>query len=150
MTERKRNPATVKSWNDSYYQQNAEKLKLRQREYRAANPEAVRAAQRRQRANMTPEQKAALKAQKRINGYMRKYGLTMSKYETMLEAQGGTCAICRDPKRTGSFGFLDVDHCHATGKVRGLLCVRCNQAIGSLGDTIEGLERAIAYLRLSG
>ena len=58
----------------------------------------------------------------------RKYGMTLEDYERMLEAQGGVCAICGEPRpeeRT-----LHVDHDHETGEIRGLLCFRCNNALG--------------------
>lgn len=62
-------------------------------------------------------------------------------YWELLQRQGGRCAICRDKCR------LHLDHCHDTGFARGLLCVACNTALGSFGDTVEGLRRAVAYLR---
>lgn len=63
------------------------------------------------------------------------YGITVEQYDAMLAAQGGLCAICRKPevrKLRGRVARLVVDHCHATGKVRSLLCHRCNTAIGWL------------------
>lgn len=74
------------------------------------------------------------------------YGLTPEQYEVMLTAQGEACAICLRaqselPRR------LSVDHCHVSGKVRGLLCAHCNMAIGQLGDDHERIGRAFAYLR---
>lgn len=61
----------------------------------------------------------------------------------MLERQGGVCAICkeRDPNTS-----LAVDHCEVTGKIRGLLCFRCNSAIGSFGHSTDRLGSAIIYL----
>lgn len=55
------------------------------------------------------------------------YGLTHEQYEAMLVAQGGQCAICRQAFK--STRLTHVDHCHATGKVRGLLCIRCNHDV---------------------
>lgn len=55
-------------------------------------------------------------------------GLTVGDYETLLEAQGGGCGLCGNPPKTRR---LDVDHDHRTGRVRGLLCGRCNRAIPS-------------------
>lgn len=78
------------------------------------------------------------------------YGMTNGQYEEMLAAQGGLCAICERPPVQGKGrgdGVLHVDHDHATGKVRALLCVTCNQGIGQFQDDIERLERAIAYLK---
>jgi hypothetical protein len=73
-----------------------------------------------------------------------RYGITKEQYETMLEDQGGTCAICTSASTKGS---LHVDHCHSTGRVRGLLCPECNKALGLLRDNVETLHRAIQYLR---
>jgi hypothetical protein len=79
------------------------------------------------------------------------YGLTPEQYQDMLAAQGGVCAICGldEPNahgRTGTQFRLSVDHCHDTGRVRGLLCQKCNRAIGLLGDNVDLLRKAIAYL----
>lgn len=82
----------------------------------------------------------------------RRYGMTPEDYEALVESQGGVCAICgqsetaTDPK-VGTIRSLAVDHCHQTGRVRGALCFRCNTTIGKVGESIELLERAIAYLR---
>jgi hypothetical protein len=62
----------------------------------------------------------------------------------MLAAQGGGCAICERPPRPDI--SLHVDHDHVSGAVRGLLCFRCNNALGDLGDDLQHLERAVAYL----
>jgi hypothetical protein len=83
---------------------------------------------------------------------LRLYGLTEETYAELLAKQNDVCAICLGPetqidKRTGLTRRLSVDHDHDTLKVRGLLCCRCNWAIGRLGDTHEQLARAAAYLR---
>ena len=83
----------------------------------------------------------------KIDYQLRKtYGITLDEYDEMLEQQGGVCRLCGSDtpsKRTGRFF---VDHCHDTGKVRGLLCMRCNSAIGFLNDDPELLRKAIEYL----
>jgi hypothetical protein len=73
----------------------------------------------------------------------RRYGLTPEDIARMRDEQQGRCGICQ----RDDVWRLVVDHCHDTGKVRGLLCDRCNQAIGSLGDRLESVERAVEYLR---
>lgn len=74
-----------------------------------------------------------------------RYGLTAEQYDAALAKQDGGCAICRLPSRDGR--RLAVDHCHYTGKLRGLLCFHCNTAIGNLGDSAEKVARAVEYLR---
>lgn len=85
---------------------------------------------------------------RREYGLLKSYGLTMEEYDTMVEKQGGVCAICSSPpKGQGSRSrYLYVDHCHTTGVVRGLLCRNCNNAIGLLSDDTEILSAAIRYL----
>jgi hypothetical protein len=72
----------------------------------------------------------------------KQLGVTSEQYEAMLAAQGGGCAICGNPPKTRR---LDVDHDHRTGKVRGLLCHRCNRALPSWVDT-KWLLAASIYL----
>lgn len=74
----------------------------------------------------------------------KNFGLSVEEYEEMISAQGGVCAICTSPPHKG--WSLAVDHCHSTGAVRGLLCHKCNRAIGALGDSPESLRRALGYL----
>lgn len=73
---------------------------------------------------------------------VRKYGITFDEYAQMEEDQDWLCAICKQ----SSTQILCVDHDHETGKVRGLLCNNCNKGIGLLGDTLERLRSAAAYL----
>ncbi len=78
----------------------------------------------------------------------RNYGINYGDYSRMLGEQNGLCAICGKPASGGikSAARLHVDHDHATGAVRGLLCSRCNQGIGYFSDNPELLAAAIAYL----
>jgi hypothetical protein len=75
---------------------------------------------------------------------LRKYGITKAQYEEMLIAQHGVCAICgASPGRR----ILDVDHCHNSKTVRGLLCEQCNKGVGHFQDNPELLEAAAKYLK---
>lgn len=76
----------------------------------------------------------------------RKYGLTYADYGALLAEQKGGCAICFLPFDKAPRGVLFVDHCHTTGKVRGLLCANCNTAIGLLLDSPLLMTRAAGYL----
>lgn len=71
-----------------------------------------------------------------------KYGITPEQYEEMLERQGGGCAICGKPP--GDIA-LHVDHCHETGRVRGLLCFSCNAGLGQFKHDPGLLEAAMTY-----
>ena len=79
-----------------------------------------------------------------------KYGLTKEQYEELLEKQGGVCAICRQPEtrttKAGVVMLLHVDHCHNSGKIRGLLCHKCNSALGLFRESSEILSSAVNYL----
>lgn len=75
----------------------------------------------------------------------RKFGITVDQYDSILLSQNNGCAICGDSKNRGG-NRLAVDHDHDTGRVRGLLCHRCNTAIGLFSDDIELLKSAIYYL----
>lgn len=77
-----------------------------------------------------------------------KYGIDRAKWREMFAAQGGKCPVCDDVLRGEEMVRPSpVDHCHVSDRVRGLLCSRCNRALGCVGDSIEILERLIAYLR---
>ena len=80
--------------------------------------------------------------------HMRKHGLTLIEYHLLVKAQGGRCAICRKRPRGKSPAMrkLHVDHCHATGKRRELLCVPCNRGLGYFHDNPKDLRAAADYL----
>lgn len=82
---------------------------------------------------------------------VRFYGVTHEWYAKTLERQNFACAICKKPAeqnttRDGKALRLSVDHCHDTGKVRGLLCNNCNRAIGLMSDNEEILIAAANYI----
>jgi hypothetical protein len=79
------------------------------------------------------------------------YGITIAEHDTMFAAQGGACALCGDTElpidpRTGKPYNLAIDHCHATGKARALLCHHCNVGLGGFKDRPDLLQAAISYL----
>ena len=78
----------------------------------------------------------------------QKFGITVEDYDILLKEQNGKCAICgsENPGRHDAKNFA-IDHDHETDEIRGLLCQGCNTGIGLLGDDIERLEAAAAYLR---
>jgi hypothetical protein len=74
------------------------------------------------------------------------YGLTEQQFEDMAAAQEYKCQICFRSDSQERYNKLTIDHCHETGKVRGLLCLRCNTALGKFGDDPRRLLRAAQYL----
>jgi hypothetical protein len=118
----RKNRAKEKAWREN----NAEKLSAQKREHYALN-----------------KQKVVDRA--RVHR-LRGYGITPEDFDEMLHEQNGVCAIC---KTNTSDRRLDVDHCHATGRVRGLLCRPCNHAVGFLKDDPLRFYSAIEYLKQS-
>lgn len=72
--------------------------------------------------------------------------MSLEEYEYMFNSQNGKCAICNSFETHDKHGVLAVDHDHKTGKIRGLLCFKCNTALGSVDDNIEILKNMINYL----
>lgn len=85
--------------------------------------------------------------QNRIYNLRHKYGISEDKYIKLLVAQGRRCAICQTASPGGQGNVFHVDHDHATGEIRGLLCTKCNTGIGHLNDDPDRLEAAAKYLR---
>jgi hypothetical protein len=110
--------------------ENKDRIKASNAAYKSANVELVRESQRR----------TALKL---------KYGITPEQYDEMLLNQDGKCAICATDNPGGANNTFHIDHDHETGRVRGLLCHKCNRSIGFLGDNAVGVARALAYLQRS-
>jgi hypothetical protein len=128
-----------------------------QRAYREKHKEVIAAREKIYRANHRAEATAREKAWReanrdralasRVSGHMRRmYGLTMKQVEAMKEAQGQRCLCCKT-----KFGVLKnikarVDHCHTTGRVRGILCNSCNTTLGHAKDNLKLLRALIRYL----
>jgi hypothetical protein len=110
----------------------------RVKRWREQNPEKYLAKQRAYSAS--PAKKKA----DRRSYLKRKYGMTLEDYDAMFEEQGGVCAICKKPRPEDR--TLHVDHDHNTGTIRGLLCFRCNNALGDFEEEYELFRRAADYL----
>lgn len=82
--------------------------------------------------------------------YVRRIGIDVDTFNRIFDEQEGLCAICRKVPRVfvGRLQNLFVDHDHATGRVRGLLCGQCNTALGMFHDDPERIARALDYLRV--
>jgi len=83
------------------------------------------------------------------------FGITLEYYYELLEKQNHVCAICFQPETTWNKKHhkpqsLSVDHCHVTGKIRGLLCNNCNRGVGLLQDNPTILQSALTYLQKKG
>ena len=74
---------------------------------------------------------------------IRSYGISVEEYDRMFEEQNGGCYICGEAPTSRA---LDIDHCHTSGKVRGLLCSNHNRALGLLGDNPDLLLKSVEYL----
>lgn len=126
---------------------NKEKRRAYQRKWVAENRDKAREYGRKTYSRMPEAAKEKKRAYRKKRHLERKYGITQDEWQRMFDAQGGVCALCQVPGRTGKHGKLAVDHCHETGRVRGLLCTPCNVSIGILGETAERLQRVVSYLK---
>lgn len=91
-------------------------------------------------------------AQMKLKQLLYTHGMTLGQYDELLKSQNGVCAICGNGNehQTGlgrKSVRLTVDHCHASGRIRGLLCHKCNAGLGFFKDNPEILNKALDYLR---
>ncbi len=136
---RKCKGANTKKW----YRENTDKALEYANNWRQENVEEIEKYRRLNKAS----------AIKRATELYRKrtYGITPEEFDKLVKQQEGLCAICKKPEsarklRSEEVRSLAIDHCHATGKVRQLLCSKCNTGIGNFLDDPELLKAAIAYL----
>lgn len=120
---------------------NRERLRKQARKRYAENPEYYREKARKWRQN-NPRKRAKI----RRKATLAQYDLTPEDFQTMLESQGGACALCGSDDPQHWSGRFQVDHDHDTGTVRGLLCAPCNGGLGLLNDDPALLRKAIDYL----
>lgn len=120
--------------------------------YGLCRPCAAEAARERTKKRRDPDQNPNYQAdfvadqKKKRAAFLRDfYGISDAEYTAMLDKQGGGCAICGKHEERKGYR-LAVDHCHESGRVRGILCTNCNRGIGLFRDSTDLIERAIKYL----
>ena len=134
---RAKNPDYYKKWRAK----NPDKPKAATQKWREENREKYLESARESYRKRDPVHVSKVNRARRLK---RNYNMTPDEFEVMLTAQGNCCAICKasDPTHTN----WAVDHHHATGKVRGILCSPCNVALRKDRDTVEHLRRALEYI----
>ena len=133
---------SIKRSKAKYREKNRELLREKNKKYIKENPEIVKNSKLKYRA----KNKQNIKEQRR----QIRYGITKQQYDEMLEKQQYCCAVCFIHMEKTSKKILDVDHCHSTGEIRGLLCNACNQALGLFKDNKQYISMAIQYLENQG
>ncbi len=91
-------------------------------------------------------QKPEQKRKTRNRRLKRDFNITIEEYEKMVIEHDNLCSICKQPETSKKNKNLCVDHCHKTGKIRGLLCNNCNRCLGLLNDNVDILRNALFYL----
>jgi hypothetical protein len=129
-----------------YYKDREKELEYRRRWYYKNHEKALKYHQQYRCKNREARREYARRwyRQNREKRLMQRYSLGPGEYEQLFASQGGVCAICgNEPGKRR----LCVDHSHTTGEVRGLLCSRCNAALGMFDEQIKVLKSAIRYLK---
>ena len=138
----KKNKEQIAAYAKEYNEKNKEQIAAQRKEYRKINKVLI--ADISQVWRNKPETKKALREYNR----MVNYGLTPDRFNSMLKEQNNKCKLCLVEFDELVFNHtLNVDHCHTTNKVRGLLCSLCNRGLGQFKDNIERLTQAINYLQ---
>lgn len=133
----------------NYYMKNADKASIKRKEWQEKNRERVLSYGKEYRKR-NPEKRKALNRKYIESGRKRElrrlnvYGVTPEMFQDMLSSQSFECPICK----RALLGDKDtnIDHCHTTGKVRGLLCDDCNLGLGKFHDDVTALRNAAEYL----
>jgi len=126
-----------KNYNKQYYENQKENILENKKAYYQDNKEEIKKNKR----TYNKEQRKIIR-----DRLLKKfYGINLEQYNIMLENQKGICAICSEPPSAKK--ALAVDHCHITGKIRSLLCSRCNLAIGMFQEDNELMFKALEYLK---
>lgn len=126
--------ATARKWDE----ENKEKKKRSKAEWDAKNPEA-----RQRHMEKLKRERPEYFKEKHLQ---YQYGMSADQYASMVIDQNNSCATCGKPAEETHRKRLFVDHCHKTGKIRGLLCQQCNTALGMVDDDVQRLSSLISYL----
>jgi len=129
-------------------QKNKEKYKPVQDEYRIKNKAKLSEAGKQYKLKHREKIKVGLKKA----ALKRKFNISIEEFENMILSQNNLCAICDKPEsrinhRSGAIQNLAIDHNHKNGKIRQLLCSKCNLIIGQINEDIEILQSMITYLK---
>jgi len=154
----KGNPKRVKEFNKRHYEQNKEKYLEKSKQWKKVNSKRVKELSKRyykqhkveclaQTKRWVKANPKWVKAQARKRHLRNKYNLTLKRYKKMLNEQDYKCAMKNCKVKHYNKTKLHVDHNHKTGKVRGLLCFRCNRILGDVKDRINILRDCIEYLK---
>ena len=133
-----------KEYSAAYYQKYKDRIKERTSQYAKAH-RVSRAEYFREYRKRNPE----TSEHRHKRGLWEKFKMTPEEYQSMFDSQNGKCAICKSPEvatRNGSLKRAPVDHDHVTGKVREILCARCNTVIGLLDEDTKLVSEVYAYL----
>lgn len=126
--------------NATRYALNSEKCRETTKKWREKNPERYRETTRKWREKNSERYRAT----QRNRHLKSNYGIAIEQYAVLFKRQKGVCQICGRANQDGR--RLAIDHCHDTGKIRGLLCNLCNTALGALQDSPSLLRKAAEYL----
>lgn len=156
---REKNRDKLKRYMSEYRRANKDKIAKRAKRWREENYQQARASEKRSRAKHIDKHRydsrlrmrrlRAVNPEKytwiaRKSRHKNKYGMTPQDWRAMFQSQGERCAICQTD-RPGPYDW-HTDHCHTTGKVRGILCSKCNLMLGHAKDDPDRLRAAAAYL----
>lgn len=138
----------------SYYERNKSHCALVDKEYNLANRSKIRDRQRKyNKLNPDKQKKRRMKYEKthkskrRMQGILYRHGLSEEAYLSLMASQNNRCAIClKDFSLVENSKNIHVDHDHKTGKIRSILCGKCNVALGHVDDNIDILYKMISYL----
>jgi hypothetical protein len=151
MTTNKRSKEEIAESSRKYYMNNRDKMLKRARDYYREHKEEVSAKRKKYYIDHQEKTRARdrsynqRRSDKTLEWHRKKnYGITQEEYDKLNALQNGLCAICGKENVKGK--SLGVDHDHITGEIRGLLCQKCNLALGNFEDNIEFVKRAISYL----
>jgi len=133
-------------YNRKYQKNHPEVNRKSNAKYRALHREKVLETARQYARRVRKENPEEMHKKDRRWAMFKNYGISLEQYDEILQSQNGLCAICQCPPGNGNGRYLCIDHDHSTGGIRGLLCRKCNAALGLVSDSPETLNRMIAYL----
>jgi hypothetical protein len=135
---KKSNSLKIKEGSRKYYLKNHERIKDNVRKWEVNNPVKVK------QNNLKKNKSWYKNNQEKVKKYhlKRLYNITIEEWRILFESQSSCCAICK----TTEAKRWHTDHCHKTGKVRGILCHHCNLGLGHFKDNVDVIKSIISYL----